>query len=184
MKIKLTESQYHRVILKEEDGGLSMFKVGKRKKEMISLIKSTDDLLMSLIDFHDKYQEDETKKSYFQKFKTKARNEYDNFYRNPDLTNFQNPWEWKEFGDRYGLRKDIMNLYRSFKIPHSRYNQDRVGDLIGDCIKDVNRSMSGLRDGKDIESLPISHEWGDGRLNTFIAENPPIKSENEEEWKG
>ena len=54
-------------------------KVGKRREEMVPLIKSTDDLLMSLIDFHDKHQEKENIKSYF--LKKEARDEYDNFYR-------------------------------------------------------------------------------------------------------
>ena len=202
--INLTESDLKRIVkrvLTEEGGddpdteskasslggGLSMFKgvsdvmkskVGKRRKEMVPLIKSTDDLLMSLIDFHDKYQEKETIKSYFQKFKTKARDEYDNFYRNPDLTKFQNPWGGNSVIGN--LRIEIIKLYQD----DNGYMKNRVGNLLGDCIKDVNRSMSGLMDGKDIESLPISHEWGDGRLNTFIAENPPIKKGKESPIKG
>ena len=163
-------------------GGLSMFKgvsdvmkskVGKRREEMVPLIKSTDDLLMSLIDFHDKHQEKENIKSYFQKFKKEARDEYDNFYRNPDLTKFQNPWLSNEISSL--LKREITKLYDNTQ---SIRLKNRVWSLLGDCIKDVKQSMFGLMNGKDIESLHISHKW-DEEINTFIAENPPIKKGKE-----
>ena len=123
--VKLTESDLKRIVkrvLQEQDddggdnrgtesknpglgGALGMFdamkdagkmKVEKRKKDMISTIKKSEDVLMKLLDLHNEYQTKDNIKNYFEKFKDESIDAYEDFYRNPDISESNNNYNNKQ----------------------------------------------------------------------------------------
>lgn len=201
--VRLTESDLKkivkRVLQEQGDGGdnrgtesknpglggvLGMFdamkdagkmKVEKRKKDMISTIKKSEDVLMKLLDLHNEYQTKDNIKDYFERFKDKSIDTYEDFYRNPDISEFG-------YVDPF-MKSDINKLIREIAKLYETGQQStniarRFYKIASDYVKDIKDGMKDIRRGEKMEEIDYRMHQLSDELMSFIEDNPIMTYKN------
>jgi len=201
--VKLTESDLKkivkRVLQEDNDGGdnpdtesknpglggaLGMFdamkdagkmKVEKRKKDMISTIKKSEDVLMKWLDLHNEYQTKDNIKDYFERFKDKSIDAYEDFYRNPDISKFGYVDPFRK-SDINKLIREIAKLYETGR--QSTNIARRFYKIASDYVKDINDGISKINRGEKMEEIDLEMHQLSDELMSFIEDNPIMTYKN------
>ena len=165
-------------------GALGMFKsmgdagkmtVEKRKKDMISTIKKSEDVLMKLLDLHNEYQTKDNIKDYFEKFKDKSIDTYEDFYRNPDISEFGYVDPFMD----YRIDKLIREIAKLYETGQQSTNiARRFYKIASDYVKDIKDGTAKINRGEKMEEVDLEMHQLSDELMSFIEDNPIMSYKN------
>lgn len=165
-------------------GALGMFKsmgdagkmtVEKRKKDMISAIKRSENVLMQLFDLHEKHQKNDSIRNSFIRFKDDVSDMFKDFYQNPDISEFVYENPFSTINTRKLIR-EITKLYekgqQSINIPKRFYR------IANDYLEDVKEGIQDIHKGEKMEEIGLHYPKLSDELMSFIEDNPIMSYKN------